>query len=75
MFVSFRMGFRTGCLPAWPTIGNVGVAWQQMSGASSALSFYGTIEARNIEVGSKEGGRIAEVLVHEGDAIAKDTVN
>jgi multidrug resistance efflux pump len=51
-----------------------GVTWQHMSAANNALTVYGTIEARNIEVGSKEGGRIAEVLVREGDAIAKGTV-
>ena len=51
-----------------------GVTWQHMSAANNALSVYGTIEARNVEVGSKEGGRIAEVLVREGDAIAKGTV-
>jgi len=49
-------------------------AWQKMSGANGALQVYGTIEARNIEVGSKEGGRVAEVLVREGDAIAKGAV-
>ena len=49
----------------------VGVAWQQLSGVNGPLEVYGTIEARNIEVGSKEGGRIAEVLVREGDEGAR----
>ena len=51
-----------------------GIAWHQLSGANGLLEVYGTIEARNIEVGSKEGGRIAEVNVREGDAIAKNTL-
>lgn len=51
-----------------------GVAWQQQSGANGPLEVYGTIEARNIEVGSKEGGRIAELLVREGDEIARGKV-
>src|SRR6478735_2975473 len=29
----------------------------------------GTVEARTISVGSRVGGRIAKVLVHEGDAV------
>ncbi|MFO1435332.1 MAG: biotin/lipoyl-binding protein [Gammaproteobacteria bacterium] len=35
----------------------------------STLVAYGTLEARNIEVGSKIGGRIADVLAHEGDHV------
>src|SRR5271168_3808407 len=34
-----------------------------------ALQGSGTVEARNIRVGSKVGGRIDQVLVHEGDAV------
>ena len=30
----------------------------------------GTVEARTISVGSRAGGRVAKVLVHEGDAVA-----
>ena len=37
--------------------------------ASGALEGSGTIEARNIRVGSKVGGRIAEVRVREGDRV------
>jgi HlyD family secretion protein len=33
------------------------------------LSVSGTLEARNINVGSKVGGRITEVLAHEGDRV------
>jgi multidrug resistance efflux pump len=34
-----------------------------------ALEGSGTVEARNIRVGSKVGGRIDQVLVHEGDTV------
>jgi multidrug resistance efflux pump len=34
-----------------------------------ALTASGTLEARNINVGSKVGGRISEVLAHEGDHV------
>ena len=36
---------------------------------SSSLTASGTLEARNISVGSKVGGRVAEVLVREGDHV------
>lgn len=36
---------------------------------NSALQGSGTVEARNIRVGSKIGGRILEVLVREGDRV------
>ncbi len=35
----------------------------------NALEGSGTVEARNIRVGSKVGGRIEQVLVREGDAV------
>src|SRR6184192_4905841 len=35
----------------------------------SALQGSGTVEARNIRVGSKIGGRIDKVLVREGDSV------
>jgi len=35
----------------------------------SAMQGSGTVEARNIRVGSKIGGRISEVLVREGDRV------
>ena len=35
----------------------------------SALQSSGTVEARNIRVGSKIGGRIDKVLVREGDSV------
>ncbi len=51
-----------------------GIAWQKLSGVNGLLEVYGTVEARNIEVGSKEGGRVAEVLVNEGDTVARGAV-
>src|SRR3954468_2176198 len=39
-------------------------------GRSKALTASGTLEARNINVGSKVGGRIVEVKVREGDHVA-----
>jgi len=35
----------------------------------TALRSSGTVEARNIRVGSKVGGRIDQVLVREGDNV------
>jgi multidrug resistance efflux pump len=36
---------------------------------SDNLTASGTLEARNISVGSKVGGRVSEVLAHEGDHV------
>jgi multidrug resistance efflux pump len=36
---------------------------------SKAMEFSGTVESRNIRVGSKVGGRISKVLVREGDRV------
>src|SRR5262245_20844440 len=38
----------------------------------NTLTASGTLEARNVSVGSKVGGRIAQVLVAEGDHVRKD---
>jgi multidrug resistance efflux pump len=38
----------------------------------NSLTASGTLEARNVSVGSKVGGRIAQVLVAEGDHVQKD---
>src|SRR5215469_15410128 len=46
---------------------SAGYAWKGRSPESLAAS--GTLEARNISVGSKVGGRISRVLVHEGDRV------
>ena len=40
----------------------------------TALVGSGTVEARNIRVGSKVGGRIDKVLVREGDAVEPDQI-
>ena len=45
------------------------VLYVQSSNAVADLAVSGTIEARNIRVGSKVGGRVAEVLVREGDRV------
>lgn len=38
-------------------------------GGNGAPDGSGTVEARNVRVGSKAGGRVAEVLVREGDRV------
>jgi HlyD family secretion protein len=38
--------------------------------ASLPLEWSGTIEARKVEVGSRQGGRVKEVLVREGDQVS-----
>jgi multidrug resistance efflux pump len=35
----------------------------------TTLTAFGTLEARNVDIGSKVGGRISEVLAHEGDQV------
>lgn len=42
--------------------------------AHSALVAYGTLEAHNIDVGSKSGGRVQEVKIHEGEQVQADQV-
>jgi HlyD family secretion protein len=42
--------------------------WQR----DPAVTASGTLEARNITVGSKVGGRVTQVLVAEGDTVTKD---
>ncbi|HEX7286974.1 MAG TPA: efflux RND transporter periplasmic adaptor subunit [Candidatus Angelobacter sp.] len=44
-----------------------GYAWKSRHRAEMVVS--GTLEARNINVGSKVGGRVSRVLVHEGDRV------
>jgi HlyD family secretion protein len=48
----------------------VGVLYGGWFRKESALVGSGTVEARNIRVGSKVGGRIDQVLVREGDHVA-----
>jgi HlyD family secretion protein len=44
-------------------------AFARRGRGGDALVASGTLEARNISVGSKVGGRISRVLVHEGDRV------
>jgi len=46
---------------------SVAYAWKSRSGDSLTAS--GTLEARNINIGSKVGGRVSRVLAHEGDHV------
>lgn len=46
---------------------SVALAWKNRS--KDSLRASGTLEARNISVGSKVGGRISRVLVREGDQV------
>ena len=48
--------------------------YQQRDASGGVLNVYGTLEARNIDVGSKTGGRITEVNTHEGDPVERDQV-
>ena len=44
-------------------------AYELFHGKTEGIPASGTLEARNISVGSKVGGRILRVLVHEGDRV------
>src|ERR1051325_4269492 len=48
-------------------IGATAFAWKSRNQEGLVVS--GTLEARNIEVGSKIGGRVSRVLIHEGDRV------
>lgn len=45
------------------------VVYSYMNRRTDSFRASGTLEARNISVGSKEGGRVAKVLIKEGDAV------
>jgi len=49
--------------------GSLGAAFAWKSRGVDGFAASGTLEARNISVGSKVGGRITRVLVHEGDHV------
>ena len=49
--------------------GGFSVAYAWMGRSANALTASGTLEARNISIGSKVGGRVSRVLVHEGDHV------
>jgi multidrug resistance efflux pump len=69
MTVSFRKPVIIGV--AVLLVVAVAAAWKYMSGRASAdrLVLSGTIEADEIHVGSKIGGRVAEVFVQEGQEV------
>ena len=48
---------------------SLGIYTSGMLHRNSALNGSGTVEARNIRVGSKVGGRIDQILVREGDSV------
>jgi len=50
-------------------IGSFTAAYAWKSRGHNALTASGTLEARNISIGSKVGGRITRVLVREGDHV------
>jgi HlyD family secretion protein len=50
-------------------IGSFSLAFAWKGQRSDALIASGTLEARNINVGSKVGGRVSRVLVREGDRV------
>lgn len=63
-------GERPGSLRSWFGRFTASGALRRLLGAEDAtLTASGTIEARNIEVGSKVGGRVTQVLVQEGEAV------
>ena len=50
-------------------IGSFSAAYAWKSRGNDALGAAGTLEARNISIGSKIGGRVSRVLVREGDHV------
>src|SRR5208283_6123791 len=55
-------------------IGAVGAYSMGWFHRDTGLQGSGTVEARNIRVGSKVGGRIDKVLVREGDSVEPDQI-
>jgi len=49
------------------------LGWRAWHGAQP-LEWSGTVEARSIRVGSRTGGRVKDVLVHEGDRVGAGQV-
>jgi len=50
-------------------VGGLSAAFAWRSKGADGLAASGTLEARNISVGSKVGGRVSRVLVREGDRV------
>lgn len=56
------------CLLA--VIGGAGFCWQYFNSKNSGtLTLYGNVDIRQVDLGFRVGGRIAEVLVDEGDKV------
>lgn len=53
-------------------IGGLTVAYARKGRGTDSVVASGTLEARNISVGSKVGGRVSQVLVREGDRVAQN---
>jgi len=53
-------------------VGGLSLAYAWKKRGDEQLSASGTLEARNINVGSKVGGRVTRVLVGEGDRVEPD---
>lgn len=53
-------------------VGSLSIAFAWKGRGPQALNASGTLEARNINVGSKVGGRVGRVLVREGDHVEPD---
>lgn len=49
-----------------------GAFWMSRRGRTKPLLLSGSIEARDVEIGSLLGGRVAKVLVEEGSQVAAD---
>ena len=50
-------------------LGSISLAFAWMNRDNRSLIASGTLEARNISIGSKVGGRVSRVLVREGDHV------
>src|SRR5215467_2362347 len=60
---------RVAIIAAILIVGSFSAAYAWKSRSSESLAASGTLEARNISIGSKVGGRVSRVLVHEGDHV------
>ncbi len=63
---------RKALIPIVLVIAVVAIGARSFLKRDSALTASGTLEARNVSVGSKIGGRVTQVPVAEGDHVQKD---
>jgi multidrug resistance efflux pump len=56
-------------IPVLVVVATLLAAGSWFRGSKNELTASGTLEARNIEIGSKVGGRITQVLAQEGDTV------